>query len=53
MKWRDRRWWKKNCGFFGGENRDYLIYTFELEGFKKEVLDTENGSTEIVFYLNA
>lgn len=52
VKWRDRRWWKHNRGFYGGEIRDYLINDFELEGFKKEVLSEENGTTEIVFYLN-
>ena len=52
VKWRDRRWWKCNCRFFGGEIRSYLISTFELEGFKKEVLETETSTTEIIFYLN-
>ena len=52
VKWRDRRWWKCNCSFFGGEIRSYLISTFELEGFKKEVLETENSTTEIIFHLN-
>lgn len=52
VKWRDRRWWKRNCRFFGGKIRSYLISTFELEGFKKEVLETENSTTEIIFYLN-
>lgn len=52
VKWRDRRWWKCNCRFFGGKIRSYLISTFELEGFRKEVLETENNTTEIIFYLN-
>lgn len=52
VKWHDRRWWKCNCRFFGGKIRSYLISTFELEGFKKEVLETENSTTEIIFYLN-
>lgn len=52
IKWRDRRWWKRNCSFFGGKIRSYLISTFGLEGFKKKVLETENSTTEIIFYLN-
>lgn len=53
VKWCDRRWWKCNRGFYGGAIRLYLIKTFELEGFRKEVLNTENGTAEIIFYLNA
>ena len=49
---KDRRFWKVNSSFYGGEIRHYLINTFELEGFTKEVVDTSNDWTEIEFKLN-
>ena len=49
---KDRRFWKVNSGFYGGEIRHYLINTFELEGFTKEVVNTSDGWTEIEFKLN-
>ena len=49
LKWKDRRWWKKFCGWTGGKIRDYLINQFELEGFVKKVHDCSDGWTEISF----
>lgn len=49
IKLKDRRFWKFHTVFFGGKMRDYLINTFELDGFTKEVIDTDVGSTEIIF----
>ena len=46
LKIRDRIFWRK----FKWEIREYLINKFELEGFKKEVIDTYDWYvTEIVF----
>lgn len=49
LNFKDRRWWKCHCGFFGGQIRSYLIHNFELEGFDKEVLESYDGRTEIIF----
>ena len=49
IKLKDRRFWKLHTVFFGGKIRDYLINSFELEGFTKEVADSDVGSTEITF----
>ena len=49
LKFKDRRFWKVNNGFGGGELRRYLIDKFELEGFKKEVGDCADGWTEVCF----
>ena len=49
LKRKDRRWWKLHNGFWGGKIREYLINEFELEGFEKDVRDTFNSWTEIVF----
>lgn len=52
IKFRDRRWWNCNRGFFwGGKIRTYLIEEFEMEGFRKEVGDTYDQWTEVTFYL--
>ena len=55
LKRRDRRFWKMNCGWWGGKMREYLIEKFQLEGFTKEVrnaIDTCDNWTEISFKLN-
>ena len=52
LKMKDRRWWNNHRGWCGGEIRKYLIEQFELEGFTKEVVDTYDGRTEIIFKLN-
>lgn len=49
LKMKDRRFWYNHSGFGGYRIREYLIDCFELEGFKKEVLDTSDGWTEITF----
>ena len=49
LKRKDRRWWNKYRGFYGGEIRDYLICHYEMDGFSKEVRDTSDGWTEIIF----
>lgn len=49
---KDRRYWKVNCGWWGGEMRTYLMESFELEGFTKEIGNCYDGWTEITFYLN-
>ena len=49
IKFRDRRWWDCNCGFWGGKIRTYLIEKFELEGFEKEVGDCYDSRTDISF----
>lgn len=51
IKLRDRRFWKLYAGGWGYKMRNYLIKGFELEGFTKEVLDTYDTETEIVFTL--
>ena len=49
IKFRDRRWWDCNCGFWGGKIRTYLIEKFELEDFEKEVGDCYDSRTDISF----
>lgn len=48
IKLRDRNFWKKYAGGWGYKMREYLINTFELEGFTKELGDC-NDFTEITF----
>ena len=50
VKWKDRRFWNKYKGWYGGEIRDYLLNKFELEGFTKELGKYEGGRTEIIFH---
>lgn len=52
LRHKDRRWWNNHKGWAGGKIRSYLIEEFELEGFTKEVGDTDNNWTEIFFKLN-
>ena len=52
LKRKDRHFWKVNCGWWGGDMRQYLLSTFELEGFTKEIGNCWEGWTEITFYLN-
>ena len=52
LKRKDRRFWELHNGGWGGRIRDYLIHHFELEGFTKEILNTDDGWTEIVFKEN-
>lgn len=49
LKRKDRRFWKVNSGAWGYKMRSYLINEFELEGFTKEVLNTDDSWTEISF----
>lgn len=49
LKFKDRRFWNKFRGWGGGEIREYLLNTFELEGFAKELGCCEDGWTEICF----
>lgn len=50
IKLKDRRFWKLYTICYGGKIRDYLINTFELEGFTKKVIDTcDYVTTEIIF----
>ena len=49
LKLKDRRFWNKFKGWSGGEIRQYLLNTFELEGFTKELGDCDCGWTEISF----
>ena len=52
LKLKDRRFWKKFNGWTGGKIREYLLNTFELEGFTKELGNCEDGWTEIYFKKN-
>lgn len=52
LKRKDYNFWKTNNGWNGGKIREYLIKKFELEGFSKQIIDTTEGRTEIVFKLN-
>ena len=52
IKLKDRRFWRIHAGFWGGKIRDYLIDEFELEGFTKEIGETFDSHTEIIFKLN-
>lgn len=49
LKFKDRRFWKKFNGWTGGKIREYLLNTFELEGFTKELGNCSDGWTEIYF----
>lgn len=51
LKRKDRRFWKVNCGWWGGKMREYLVDKFQLEGFTKE-LGICDDWTEITFNLN-
>lgn len=51
LKRKDRNFWKTHKGWSGGKLRIYLIKSFELEGFKKEVGNCSEGWTEITFKL--
>ena len=51
LKRKDRRFWKNHKGFCGGKIREYLMKSFELEGFTKELINTDSGWTEIIFKL--
>jgi hypothetical protein len=52
LKLKDRRFWNNHKGFCGGDIRYYLIDTFELEGFTKEVGECSSSWTEITFKKN-
>ena len=52
LKRKDRRFWEVHNGFCGGDIRYYLIDTFELEGFTKEVGECSSSWTEIIFKKN-
>lgn len=49
LKRKDRRFWNKFNGWCGGRIREYLLNTFELEGFTKKLGNCEDGWTEISF----
>ena len=49
LKFKDRRFWGKHKGWTGGKIREYLLNTFELEGFTKELGNCSDGWTEIYF----
>ena len=51
LKRKDRRFWKVNCGWWGGKMREYLVEKFQLEGFTKEAYDCSDW-TEVTFILN-
>lgn len=51
IKLKDRRWWRCNVSYWGGDVRKYLLEKFELEGFVKEVGDCYDGWTEVCFRL--
>lgn len=51
LKWKDRRFWNIHKGWIGGKIRSYLIDSFELQGFTKEVGNCFDGWTEISFHL--
>ena len=52
LKRKDCRFWKIHSGGWGYKIREYLIKNFELEGFTKEVLNTNDSWTEISFKMN-
>ena len=52
LKLKDRYFWNKFNGWNGGKIREYLMNTFELEGFTKELGCCEDGWTEIYFKKN-
>ena len=49
LKIKDRAFWNKYRGWTGGKIREYLLNTFELEGFTKELGCCADGWTEIYF----
>ena len=49
LKLKDRRFWNKFNGWSGGKIRQYLLNSFELEGFTKELGNCSDGWTEISF----
>ena len=49
LKFKDRLFWNKYRDWTGGKIREYLLNTFELEGFTKELGCCEDGWTEIYF----
>lgn len=49
LKRKERRFWKKFTGLAGGEIKEYLIKSFELEGFNKEIISTWSTTLEIIF----
>ena len=51
LKRKDRRWWNKYRGCYGGKIRDYLINEYEIAGFKKQVGDCYGGRTDIIFVM--
>lgn len=51
IKLKDRLFWKKFNGSFGGEIRTYLIEKFELDGFEKTVVQAYDRQTEVIFTL--
>ena len=52
LKFKDRRFWNKFKGWSGSKIREYLLNTFELEGFTKELGNCSDGWTEIYFKKN-
>ena len=51
LKRKDRRFWKVNCGWWGGKIRTFMIEKFELEGFTKVLGVCDETWTEITYYL--
>ena len=51
LKRKDRRFWNLYSGFTGGKIRRYLIDKFELDGFKKEICNCEDGLKGVTFTL--
>ena len=49
LKFKDRAFWNKYKIGLGGKIREYLLNSFELEGFTKELGDCDDGWTEIYF----
>lgn len=49
LKRKDKRFWKNYNGFCGGRLADYLVNSYELEGFKKELGYCKDGQIEITF----
>ena len=50
LKLKDRYFWRRYAGIWGYKMKDYLVESFQLEGFTKEVL--HNGicdNTEVIF----
>jgi hypothetical protein len=52
LKFKDRYFWGKYNGWSGGRIREYLLNTFELEGFTKRLGNCEDSWTEIYFKKN-